>query len=225
MYNYPIEHYPIIQSLEQYSKSQHGTDMFVASATNFQPGYFIEFGASDGIKASNTYLLETQLKWQGILCEPAKSSFTKLVTNRGVICTNDCLAESSGKKVNFIEEDEPFTSFSHVHGYPGSTRFKHRSYVMETISLNDLFIKYNAPKTIDYLSIDTKGGEYEILKGYNFNNNIRIISIDWATQFIKDRSQIAQITALLIDRGYTQVYNTYNQEGWFVLKNAGLTQW
>jgi hypothetical protein len=31
--------------------------------------------------------------------------------------------------------------------------------------------KYNAPKIIDYLSIDTEGSEFEIVKKFDFNSD------------------------------------------------------
>jgi hypothetical protein len=43
-----------------------------------------------------------------------------------------------------------------------------KSFKVLTISINDLLDLYNAPNQIDYLSLDTEGGEYEILKSVNW---------------------------------------------------------
>jgi hypothetical protein len=42
-------------------------------------------------------------------------------------------------------------------------------YGVETVSLNDLLEQYNAPEHINYLSVDTKGGELQILETLDFN--------------------------------------------------------
>src|SRR3990167_7150651 len=62
----------LIRNLRK-SKSQHRQDLFVLSQLNFKRnGYFVEFGATNGIDLSNTYLLEKEFGWAGILAEPAK---------------------------------------------------------------------------------------------------------------------------------------------------------
>ena len=43
------------------------------------------------------------------------------------------------------------------------------TYQVNTISPNDPLIKYNAPKKIDYLTIDTQGSEFDILNTLNFD--------------------------------------------------------
>ena len=60
-------------------------DLFVLGELNFkQNGCFIEFDAADGILDSNSYLLEKQFNWDGILCEPEKYTKDALTNNRSV---------------------------------------------------------------------------------------------------------------------------------------------
>ena len=62
------------------SRSQLGQDLTVLKFyNNKRDGYFIEIGASDGIKLSNTYLLESQYGWKGICVEPIPNNYNKLV--------------------------------------------------------------------------------------------------------------------------------------------------
>ena len=54
------------------SFSQFKQDLHVLESYNYKKnGYFIEIGASDGIRLSNTYLLETKYNWKGICVEPS----------------------------------------------------------------------------------------------------------------------------------------------------------
>ena len=227
-----------LTSLCEISPSQTGIDIIVAYKNNFKSGFFVEFGAADGYKASNTYLLEKNFNWKGILVEPAKYFHPLLNKNRTVTIDHRCVAENSNNQIYFLEEEFPRTTYSHVHGYPGSTQAKYSNkYILNTVSLKDLLDSHNAPDVVDFLSIDTKGGEFEILRGYDFSRPIKIISIDWGTQYIKDKSQIHYIRTLLKDR-YIEIsaenshvsyknwadngryYNVQNScnEGWFLLK-------
>ena len=54
--------------IDKLSKSQLKQDIFVLLETGFKRnGFFVEFGATNGIDLSNTYLLEKRFGWNGIL--------------------------------------------------------------------------------------------------------------------------------------------------------------
>jgi hypothetical protein len=50
-------------------KSQLGQDVLAVSIFG-DNGFFVEFGAADAENISNTYLLEKDYGWKGILAEP-----------------------------------------------------------------------------------------------------------------------------------------------------------
>ena len=189
------------------SNSQQHQDLFVLSETNFKKaGFFVEFGATDGINLSNTYLLETSFSWTGILAEPASVWNQKLLKNRpNSSIENRCVWSESNQIVLFnetyIPELSTIDSFSSLDG----NKLRRRSgkkYEVKTISLNDLLRKHNAPKFIDYLSIDTEGSELEILKGFDFKEyTFRIITVEHNYSFQREL-----IFDLLSFNGYQRKY-------------------
>ena len=120
-------------------------------------GYFVEFGAADGIDQSNTYLLETEFSWSGILAEPARVWKKKLQVNRlNSSIETLCVWKDSNSNLLFNETDHPeistIDSFSNKDGHR-NTRRAGKKYEVQTISLNNSLRKHQAQKYIDYLPI------------------------------------------------------------------------
>ena len=84
---------------------------------------------------------------------------------------------------------------------------------VKTISLYDLLEKYNAPKYIDYLSIDTEGSEYEILKNFDFEKYVfKIITCEHNHTDMREK-----IYTLLTNNGYVRKYENLSQwDDWYV---------
>ena len=45
-------------------------------------GYFVELGANDGVRQSNTFKLQRHFGWSGLLIEPSPRRFMECVANR-----------------------------------------------------------------------------------------------------------------------------------------------
>lgn len=184
------------------SKSQFKQDLFVLKETNYkQGGYFVDFGATNGIDGSNSYFLEKNFGWSGILSEPARCWAADLAQNRKANIDYRCVWDRSGEQIEFHEAD--VATLSTASSYSGSDfhsalRAKGKTYFVETVSLTDLLDQYRAPKTIDYLSIDTEGSEFLILSAFDFSKyDIKIITCEH--NWTPDRQKINQ---LLTSKGY-----------------------
>ena len=102
------------------SKSELFQETYVLFKNNFKKkGYFVEFGAKDGIDFSNTLILEKKFNWKGILAEPGRIYHSKLKKNRpnANICT-DCVYDITNSKIDFYETKDP--QFSTIHKFKKS---------------------------------------------------------------------------------------------------------
>lgn len=154
------------------TNSQNFQDIWALYENNFKTnGFFVEFGATDGITGSNTYLLEKKYNWTGILAEPNVVWHSDLTNNRKAKIIKDCVYTETGKTLEFIDAQDP--ALSTIKGFGENDehaiiRQKGKSFNVNTISLFDLLSL--APYEIDYMSVDTEGSEYIILQEY-FNNH------------------------------------------------------
>lgn len=201
-----------------HSKAQKIQDLFVLSELKFKEnGFFVEFGATNGIELSNTFLLEKRFNWKGILAEPAKSWHNNLYKNRTAQIETKCVWGASGEILKFNETSE--AELSTIATFTNSDKLKESRqkgiiYDVETISLEDLLDKYNAPELIDYLSIDTEGSEFEILQKFNFDKyKFRVITCEH--NYSETRKKIHQ---LLTKNGYKRKYERLSKfDDWYVL--------
>ena len=76
--------------------------------------------------------------------------------------------------------------------------------------------KYNAPKHIDYLSIDTEGSEYEILSNFDFSQNtFEVITCEHNYTPSRERLHL-----LLTKQGYRRVFEDLSLfDDWYVKQN------
>ena len=205
------------QKLLRHSKSQLGQDILALSVTGFNnPGFFVEFGAADGVALSNSHILEKHFGWSGILCEPSKSWHQALSKNRNCTIDTLCVYSASGQRISFSEnylgELSAITEYAEPNSH-GLLKRTTSSYEVETISLQDLLVTHGAPKYIEFLSIDTEGSEFEILKNFDFQS-YRFGAICVEHNFADTREKI---NSLLLANGYQQVHADLSDfDDWYV---------
>jgi FkbM family methyltransferase len=205
------------------SNSQMRQDLFVLFVTNKkQNGYFVEFGACDGIELSNTLVLEKEFNWNGILSEPCVFWINDLKQNR------KCIID---ERAVWVEDDKPllFNQIEHIQtlsnidilnpndwANPIRNEDKNIKYEVQSVTLETMLKEHNAPKMIDYMSIDTEGSEYEIIKKFDFSKyNIQIINIEH-----NGTDKQNMIYELLTNKGYKRVLEDdhihVSQDDWYI---------
>ena len=184
---------------------------------------FLEFGATDGLDISNSYTLESSFNWKGVLSEPSPQWHEALKKNRknSKIITK-CIWKESGKKLDFFMSD--FGSLSTIKDFvendkisiPTNTEIRLKSgktISVETISLNDVIKEYFNSICPSYISIDTEGSEYEILKAFDLDNfRPKVFTIEH-----NHTENETKIDEYLITYGYVRIFRKLTTfDAWYI---------
>lgn len=210
----------------RYSNSQIQQDLFANWSTEIarasglidfqQSKYFVEFGATNGYRLSNTFYLEKYKNWQGLLCEPSRVWQETLSDVRKCSIDFRCVYSESKKSLLFTQTYDPelatLAEFRDADSHSKS-RLLGDNYLVETVSLNDLLEFHQAPNFIEYLSVDTEGSEYEILKTLDFERySFGVITVEH--NYTEKRELIYE---LLTNKGYRRVLTEVSvQDDWYV---------
>ena len=157
--------------------SQKGQDEWVLSVLKYKRnGYFVDLAASDGIRLSNTYTMESSYGWGGLLIEP-NSHFYALCNKNRTSTVIDAVVDSvSGNTVCFrsdnmelggIVSDDTDNNYAIRGG-----QLKLASSVLTertTTTLEEILSNNNAPRVMDYLSLDIEGAETRALRTFPFD--------------------------------------------------------
>ena len=169
-----------ILELLKISKSQQFQDILALYANNFtKNGFYVEIGVGDGFQNSNTYILENDFNWKGILVEPSKQYHKSLAKRKGLL-EKKLVYKSDNEQFQFYQNGQLSTIEKYINSdHHSARRKKDTIYSVDSISIETLLKKYNAPKMINYISIDTEGSEFDIIENFNFNMyDIKFVTIE-----------------------------------------------
>lgn len=218
--------------------SYQGQDQFVIEVLEgLRGGYFLDSGASNGTKGSNTRLLEEAYGWTGICIEPNDALYGELVRDRRCICLHCCLYDRDGV-VEFLELAGVYGGI--LETYEDS----HLKYVRRTLgdrwnpgmraptvpktgrTLRSVLKEAKAPATIDYWSLDTEGSELAILKSFPFDEyRFRVLTVEHNRSAAREEIRrfleghgYARVRSLGIDDGYLWIgespHNAWRSSAW-----------
>ena len=170
---------------------------------NKKDGYFVEVGALDGMIMSQSYLFEKTLNWNGIVVEPNPVWKSNLFLNRQCGISTEAISNKRG--ISTFECRE-IPAFSGLKSSVNDARMSNiiNEFDVETITLCDLFDKFNAPEEIDWVSIDTEGAELVILEKFFLENTkykINLLSFE--------SHQLYEAEKILKKQPYLKIKNPY----------------
>jgi len=190
-----------ITRLSTRSKSEYFQDLWVIASLNQKTkGFFVEFGATDGISGSNTWLLENAFEWTGICAEPAQIYKDKLTRNRSCKLDYRVVWNKSGEQITFSEKEEGY--LSSVASIPQSVAVN-AEYIVESVTLNDLLLQHGAPKNIDYISIDVEGSELKILQEFFSRSEFDVTLFSIEHNWRDDKKELIELMQV---NGYQHEY-------------------
>lgn len=146
-----------------------------------RPGFFVELGANDGYSQSNTWFLEKEFGWRGVLIEPSPAEFIRLLQNRSGANQFFCAAclgfdhadgfvrmRYSGL-MTVTDGDTDLPDSGDLHTERGRRFLPERvrpfDFAAVSRTLQSILDEAEAPPMIDILSLDVEGFELAVLKG------------------------------------------------------------
>ena len=156
------------------SVAQLNQDLFAAIFNRFKTnGYFIEIGANDGFKYSNTLYLERGFSWDGLLIE-ANPKYEDSLAKRDAKSVIAAVTESDGV-FEFLDADLYGGVAESIHSDTMQKNGSSSTIQVQGFELHKILKENSVPMEIDFISIDVEGAEQQVLKqllelnGYNIN--------------------------------------------------------
>lgn len=177
---------------------------------SFRNGVFLEMGAHNGVKFSNTKFFEDILNWTGVLIEPNPSLFTELCKNRPKTINIPYAISKLEGELEFYKND----AVSSVKSNTTQEFFKgwhnENTEIIKVPSIRlDTVLHKTSIKRIDFWSLDVEGSEFEALETMDWSIPVYLICIETQTSERKK-----QCDDILIANGFKFIETLAHNEIW-----------
>ena len=181
-----------------------------------KPGFFIEAGANNGVRGSNTYYLEKYCGWTGILIEAIPHRFVECKKARpgchtlhsGLVADNydkDYVELVYMDLMSMVVSDKGAVDLAtHIQKSVDTTRHKDgligTKFLAPARTLSSVLEEQGNP-SIDFFSLDVEGHELQVLKGNDFDrcSPAYILVENWdrtgVDEFLKSKGYVVDVTA------------------------------
>ena len=176
-------------------------------------GFYLDIGANHPKIDSNTYFFEMNRDYSGIAFDPLTKYEREWETQRPLTkCMNIAAGSAKGQvrffqygKTDSISDRLCFTEQSSRREYIGSTE----SSIVDVLPMTDV---YGIPASISFASIDVKGAEMDVLKGFGESVRPTILVVENRSRPIGSNELRAQVILM----GYRFVARISNVDDVFV---------
>ena len=205
------------EDIKVFSKSQSKEDftLWTHFFKHICHGKYLEAGALDGVKYSNTYVFSRALGWTGVLIEASPQNFERLKLNRN----NDTLYHSAicdkYQKIHVVEKG---AVGGIVEFMPDEFRRRWHPdlniHSLPELECKPLHAIIGRNQYFDFFSLDVEGAEFTVLEHLDFNS----LSFGVLLVEMNDPLETTSMKTLLNDKGYIHLFDE-NRSSWFVNKN------
>ena len=166
-----------------------------------QKGYYVDLAANDAIMLSNTYYLDRNLTWRGLCIEPNPAYLANHLSQRTcdvaqlVVSSSEKAATQGKVRFRFSGENggvlaseaaESALKKKILQRYKNDTRNKRFVHMINSqfarvsvVDIATVLRAANAPRHIDYLSLDVEGSEYEVMSSFPWHaHEIDVLTIE-----------------------------------------------
>lgn len=182
-------------------------------------GTFIETGAGNGVRDSNTLFFEKQLGWSGLLVEGSTENFLELFADgrrKRAVKTYAAVCERRGM-TKFVGDGQAAGAVEDMtrhHVESWGRHFKSLEvYDVPCERMDRIVERASLPRVIDFWSIDIEGGEWRALHTFDWRQyRVRVVLVEMGIScFLEKRNRCA---ALLRDQGFCRVAKRAVNEFW-----------
>jgi FkbM family methyltransferase len=181
--------------------SQFGEDKFMIEnyLNDHQlPKFYIELGALDGVRYSNTKTLEDEYGWTGILIEPIPSAYERLRQNRPKnILVNSLVGSGDSEEEFFFFNNPDLQCVSSIRSTQKESHQRKwmtadtaenewladqidndlQQLLLPTETLGSILRRSGIP-SFGFLSLDVEGHELEVLKSHDWHIPIAYMLVE-----------------------------------------------
>lgn len=161
----------------------NGLDLALLPWLDFRDGLFIEAGANNGVKFSNTLFFERYRNWRGLLIEPIPDLAAECRKNRPLALVENCALVAAGSAQREVamryanmmsivkgamqsEEGD----LEHVRKGCEVQQIESYEITVPARPLSEILDQHGITK-VDFFSLDVEGYELEALQGLDFTRH------------------------------------------------------
>ncbi len=192
--------------------------IFEVFFSNQESGVFVEVGAHDGKKTSNTWNL-AQIGWEGHYIEPVSEYANRCALNHAnnpKISTHQvAVSNTSGQKIRINKAGGLSTSkMELINEYKNlwwaRDNISNEFEIVETVTLDSFLQDNKIPIAFDLLVVDVEGFEVEVFEGFDLEKwspRVMIVELsDLHPDLRSMRSEMAKLYLYILGQGYIVAY-------------------